>query len=185
MGFDIYSIKPKETTIKKPRKPTRKHGINQEKEDKYWNLMAQYNRQTGTYFRNNCWWWRPLWNYIYDNCQDILTDHDYQEGEFNNGYEIKAKKAKAIAKRLNNLLAKKETEKYEMKRKNELEKMEQITCDICKGTGERNDEIIKGKCNGCDGTGKKDAWDKSYPFSTENVKNFAEFCEKSGGFTIY
>ena len=32
-------------------------------------------------------------------------------------------------------------------------------------------------------------WDKkmfnaSYPFSVENVKNFADFCRNSGGFTI-
>tara|TARA_R100000458_G_C8258327_1_gene234122 strand:+ start:780 stop:1208 length:429 start_codon:yes stop_codon:yes gene_type:complete len=30
-----------------------------------------------------------------------------------------------------------------------------------------------------------DEWAKSYPFTIENVVNFAEFCEQSGGFEIY
>jgi hypothetical protein len=25
-------------------------------------------------------------------------------------------------------------------------------CEFCKGTGERHDEFVDGKCNGCDGT---------------------------------
>ena len=28
-------------------------------------------------------------------------------------------------------------------------------------------------------------WEGSYPFNEENVKEFAEFCEQSGGFEIY
>ena len=30
----------------------------------------------GIYFRNNVWWWRPLWMYISDLCKDILTEKD-------------------------------------------------------------------------------------------------------------
>lgn len=184
MGFDIYGIKPAGTTMKKPRKPSDKHGRSQSKWDEWFLKSNEYDKQSGTYFRNNAWWWRPLWDYVYDNCQNILTDHDYQEGCFNNGYEITAKKAKAIAKRLKSLIKNNATKEYETWRKKELDKMEQITCDLCKGTGKIDDGIIKGKCNGCNGTGKRDPWDKSYPFSADNVKNFAEFCEKSGGFTI-
>ena len=40
------------------------------------------------------------------------------------------------------------------------------------------------ECNGCNGTGKKDDWAKSYPFSEENVRQFANFCANSGGFRI-
>ena len=30
----------------------------------YWLEKDDYEKQNpGIYFRNNCWWWRPLWNY--------------------------------------------------------------------------------------------------------------------------
>tara|TARA_Y100000310_G_C20529152_1_gene737568 strand:- start:705 stop:905 length:201 start_codon:yes stop_codon:yes gene_type:complete len=41
------------------------------------------------------------------------------------------------------------------------------------------------KCNGCNGTGKKDNWAKSYPFDEDNVRRFANFCANSGGFEIW
>ena len=32
----------------------------------------------GEYFRNNVWWWRPLWNYVSVECSDIITKKDIQ-----------------------------------------------------------------------------------------------------------
>lgn len=40
-------------------------------------------------------------------------------------------------------------------------------------------------CNGCKMKGERDNIQKSYPFHEKTVKSFAEFCEGSGGFTIY
>ena len=40
------------------------------------------------------------------------------------------------------------------------------------------------ECNKCNGVGKVDDWEKSYPFSEDNVREFANFCANSGGFTI-
>ena len=40
------------------------------------------------------------------------------------------------------------------------------------------------KCNGCEGKGKRKDWMTNYPFSLENVKAFADFLEKCGGFEI-
>ena len=31
--------------------------------------------EKGDYFRNNCWWWRPLWDFVCDNV-DVITDDD-------------------------------------------------------------------------------------------------------------
>ena len=28
----------------------------------------------GIYFRNNVWWWRPLWNYCYNIAPDLVGD---------------------------------------------------------------------------------------------------------------
>jgi hypothetical protein len=41
-----------------------------------------------------------------------------------------------------------------------------------------------GWCNGCDGVGTQEAWDLSYPFSVENVEEFARFLSECGGFSI-
>ena len=35
------------------------------------------------------------------------------------------------------------------------------------------------------GIGKVDSFGTHYPFSADNVKEFAEFCEESGGFEIW
>lgn len=32
------------------------------------------------------------------------------------------------------------------------------TCTLCEGTGQRYDNIVQGKCNGCDGEGKRVSW---------------------------
>ena len=40
------------------------------------------------------------------------------------------------------------------------------------------------KCNGCLGEGKRDNFGTHYPFESEEVIRFAEFCKESGGFEI-
>lgn len=54
----------------------------------------------GEYFRNNCWYWRPLWDFIWEECSDIITERDYQAGHYNGGHVIAAAKAERIALRL-------------------------------------------------------------------------------------
>ena len=42
-----------------------------------------------------------------------------------------------------------------------------------------------GTCNGCGGEGKVASWEASYPFSAENVQEFAEFLELLSQVGIY
>ena len=56
--------------------------------------------EKGKYFRNNVWYWRPLWQYICDECDDILTIKEAEGGCFNDGVKITKSKAERIAKRL-------------------------------------------------------------------------------------
>jgi len=139
----------------------------------------------GDYFRNNVWWWRPLWDYVVGTCDDILTDSDMNAGGFNDGHLISAKKAEKIAERLKLLVKQGHTEKYRKQRNKELKALPLEICQHCKGTGKRNDKYVKGKCNGCNGTGEKKATATWYAFDVENVKEFAKFCKNSGGFKIY
>ena len=57
-------------------------------------------------------------------------------------------------------------------------------CQHCEGTGKRNDEYVKGQCNGCQGKGSVRPFDASYSFDLENLEWFGKFCEQSGGFEI-
>jgi RecJ-like exonuclease len=77
------------------------------------------------------------------------------------------------------------TARYEKKYRKELASLPLEKCDICDGTGKRNDEVVQGECNGCQGRGERESFAASYPFEEENVKEFAEFCRESGGFSIH
>ena len=82
--------------------------------------------------------------------------------------------------------------KYESEYKAYLKSLPREDCNICEGTGVREDEIGREarekdeeyKCNGCLGEGKRDNFGTHYPFESEEVIRFAEFCKESGGFEI-
>jgi len=54
----------------------------------------------------------------------------------------------------------------------------EVPCD------ENDPEAIAKVCNGCSGEGQREHTMSGYPFSEENVEEFAEFCIHSGGFRI-
>ena len=110
--------------------------------------------EKGKYFRNNVWFWRPLWTYVCNECDDILTIKEAEGGTYNDGIKISKAKAERIAKRLK-------------------KRIEDGSVDLHKA--------------GYDGTVEQieDKWADKYPFVTQNVIEFAEFCEDSGGFEIW
>ena len=67
-------------------------------------LYGQGDNEQGQYFRNNLWYWHPLWRYICANCKDILTEEEMQGGSFNDGTKISSIKSMQIANRLAELL---------------------------------------------------------------------------------
>ena len=56
--------------------------------------------EKGHYFRNNVWYWRPLWQLICEECDDILTEEQMASGSYNDGVEVSAEQAMKIFKRL-------------------------------------------------------------------------------------
>jgi len=135
--------------------------------------------ETGKYFRNNVWWWRELANYVTNVC-----DIDDTGWHTNDGYKISKKTATKIADTLFKRIENGDVATYEREYTKELESLPLETCIYCKGTGKRDDEYVKGECNVCSGKGKVKNWRTDYPFSVDNVKEFAEFCKDSGGFEI-
>ena len=183
MGFDLNGMKPN-LTRPEPKLPPMP-----ERTSEHWKVYTKWEKENcGVYFRNSVWGWKRLWQFVTGSCESILTEKDMEQGTWNNCHKISKTKAVKIAKRLHSMIEKGEVKEHEDMYNEYLSSLEQVDCDICDATGKRQEPPITGagdvKCNGCDGTGKRDDWAKSYPFSEENVRQFANFCMNSGGFEI-
>ena len=159
--------------------------------------------ETGEYFRNHVWWWHPLWDYCLNVHGDIAGAVEY--GHSNDGDGLDADEAYALGVRLMKDIEDGYTAEYETQYRERLASLPRKDCQWCEGTGIRtdlvgvengmptkeldeDDAILLGRshgwCNGCRGEGKNDPWEANYPFSVENVREFAEFLLNCGGFQI-
>jgi hypothetical protein len=182
MGFDIYGVKP-ELVGERPE-------INwdlafSEEKTKYHDALAKFEDDNpGFYFRNNVWWWRPLWLYICEEvAPDILTEEDKERGSYNDAHHINAIKANYIADKIEKIDAAGELDAFEKKYRAELAALDKVKCEHCNGSGIRNDRYVQGKCNVCI-NGMREHWGTNYPFEATNVREFAKFARASGGFEI-
>jgi hypothetical protein len=153
MGMDVYGINPKlksePPTIDWESKPS------QEETDAYFEAREKWELENpGSYFRNNIWWWHPLWDFVCISCGDFMTEEDAEHGHHNSGHEIDEETAEQIVERLTFLLKVGGVKKYEEERQAHLEAL------------------------------PEGDWDKNYPFSVENVEEFVKFVKDSGGFQI-
>jgi len=195
MGFDLSGLNPQENTPK-PEAVTKwynEDGWVQWKEMEkvegasveYFDAQQKWMKENpGDYFRANIWYWRPLWDYVCHVCDDILTEEDMEKGTYNDGHEIDNDKALDISIRLKTLHKDGDILKHQIEREAYLKGLDKVECTICKGTGQRDDEYVKGDCNSCNGKGKVENFSTNYPFDADSVLEFANFCEQSGGFSI-
>jgi hypothetical protein len=160
--------------------------------------------ERGEYFRNNVWWWRPLWDYC---CEvDSTLEARVPHGHSNDGDGLKtAEEAQALSLLLLLKLESGEALAYIKERDMEIAQLEWDTCRICEGSGIREDKIgveggmptkeltediailvgrTHGTCNGCRGFGKTEPFASHYPLTEDNIREFAEFLRDSGGFQI-
>ena len=159
MGMDVYGLKPKMNKVSKVLKDMPEgedwmdalNKMSKKQREIYYEAKDKhYEDNPGVYFRNNVWYWRPLWDYVCQNV-DSLTEDDHMNGHSNSGHQINERKSIEIASTLYALL-----EDGSVKTAEEMHMEGEINSDT---------EI-------------------SYPFSEENVREFAIFCEESGGFEI-
>ena len=181
MGFDLYGLSP-QSNVPKPV-------VTDWNDKKQTKAYFTYQENTvGSYYRANVWWWRPIWEYVCENCDNILSSKDKEHGEFNDGHKISKTKAKRIASRIRSLDRQGKIMQHELEHKKLLKSLPKEQCDICDGTGKRKEPPKTGagkiECNGCRGKGLRDNWQCHYPFESQPVVEFAEFCEQSGGFEI-
>jgi hypothetical protein len=175
MGFDLHGKMPG------GKVPQIVDWDDEKSKDAYFKWQEETK---GAYFRNNSWWWRPLWDFVCEVCADIITEDEHNSGHYNDGYLIDADRALAISTRLIHLIDQGEVKKFEKKYMKMLNFLPDENCWLCHGTGKRKDMKVKNGCNSCHGTGKIRPSECNYPFSEDNVQDFATFCKYSGGFEI-
>jgi len=198
MGFDLYGMNPyNPNKAIKPELDWDKT-TTEEQRNKYFEEKDKYQKEVvGDYFRNNVWWWRPLANYViqFTGC---VEEEDAQMWGENGGHEVDDQTAKQIHNQLQVLIESGHTKKFEddyekerLKEEKHNDKIDKELEKFCKSV-----EKKLGKSNLAPADFPKadhDEWERiyhkriqsaSYPFSVENVKEFAEFCKFSGGFTI-
>jgi len=136
----------------------------------------------GQNFYNSVWSWRPLVIYCESLAPNLGTN--YEEWHFNNAYEVTEAQALTLANILQLELDEGRTKAFEKQYIEDLKNLPDETCSICKGTGQRNDEYVKGECNKCKGSGKTRPFATYYPFEEQNIREWTLFLQNCGGFKI-
>lgn len=92
----------------------------------------------GAEFDNNWWWWRPLAAYCFKVAPEICEkSQHYARWNSNDGSMTNAEAA-ALAHILQAEIDGGRTKRYAQDYIRDLEKMPDVTCDVCHGTGKRS-----------------------------------------------
>ncbi|WP_313024460.1 hypothetical protein [Pseudomonas lopnurensis] len=142
--------------------------------------------ERGEYFRNNIWWWHPLWEYCERLAPDLIPSNNL--GHSNDGWGLDGPASLELANRLAAALATGAVEQYANDYAGLLAAFPDEPCTTC--TGKRAEPPHTGTgtgtlpCNGCEGSGRRPRFETHYPFSAENVREFEAFLRDCGGFSI-
>jgi hypothetical protein len=143
---------------------------------------------SGEYFRNNVWYWRPLWDYC---CSVDSTLFDKVPlAHSNDGDGLDASEARKLAFKLQEEIDSGRAEKFVNDYEAHRASLDKIPCIYCDEGGNRSwptktGESIKKVCNACNGTRFTDSWESYYPMSLENIQSFTSFLMDCGGFRIW
>ena len=170
MGYDLYGVNPlgyneedyPMLTKWEDKTFEERQQMPEEDEDQYWTEMSERDSETGGYFRANVWWWRQLWNFTCQICDDVMTVQDKEAGDSNDGIEIDQQTVNKMLPIMNAAILSKRHEEFEALVTKEIEE-----CPKDKN-GMYSDENF---------------W-ANYPFSAKFFEQFTTFVERSGGFTI-
>ena len=126
MGMDVYGKNPKQNKPKEEfpvyykfdkmefKDKWKELDKDEKLKEEYWKEQTDYEDvNVGHYFRNNCWWWRPLWNYCYHIADDLISKELFDSGHHNDGSGLNNKDAKLLGNRLLQQIREGKTIKYQ------------------------------------------------------------------------
>ena len=194
MGFDLWSTSTKKqkqmeegvkVALEKWKQANPEQANNQGEVDRARYILTVLVQQSipGFYFCNNMWWWSVLWTVVGEVAIDegILTVRKVRSGFYNDGTRISTRKATLLATALRTRIDKGWFAEWSAARAKWIRENPLVDCYHCGGLGVVENE----ECLLCQGTGKRDNPDKGYEdFDMDNLEDFIEFCENSGGFAI-
>jgi len=198
MGFDVYGLNPtiQEGSVK-PEIDWNTEPSGEERKAYFEQSEKYEDDNKGVYFRNNVWWWRRLAQYVYENTDEISED-DYGLWHENSGHQVDEVIAIRIADRLEELIKQGHTTEYQLQVEEAMahaeednkvieEKMKALREKVIKLTGDKDiapADYPEIQSKEWEFLYSQKSWDDSYPFSVENVQDFANFSRHSGGFEI-
>jgi len=173
--LSVLSYKERETAFKD----------NDDVRDTYWEEADKFNSDNpGIYFRNNVWWWKPLWRYCAEVDKDNLISEDtYHGGMHNDGVGLDSESARKLGIKLQVEVLNGNTLAYKEAYEERLAALPLETCHRCNNNN--RGKAKKKDCNTCDKTGFQSDFATNYPFDVENVQLFIDFLMDSGGFEIW
>lgn len=150
----------------------------------------------GEYFRNNVWWWHPLWTYCCYTCPELTNK--VESGHDNSGDGLDAVDSRRLGFIIQESIASGAAQEYvdEYNKdtatlpdepcfcvKESLMEIFTISGDIPfpKSSGNKKPNP---ECHTCSGSGMQRNWNANYHIDVENIQNFAEFLIDCGGFQI-
>jgi hypothetical protein len=146
----------------------------------------------GDYFRNNVWYWRPLWNYVEEHFPDIAEK--VPGAHYNDGDGLNAEDSLLLASLLQDHIDRGLVAKFEKSWNDIITNAPEEPCEYCSQTGvcksesgspmNSSSETIYKECNSCNGSGKTKSYVTMYPFTEDNVIEFTHFLKYCGGFSI-
>ena len=128
MGYDLYGLRPSNMEVP---------DCDFSDDDTTKAYFAWQKNTMGAYFRSNMWGWRPLWGYVTESCDDILSSKDALKGTHNGGHKISKTKAIKIARRISKLNKNGELRGFVRSYKEWSDNLNDEGCTICDGTGTR------------------------------------------------
>ena len=155
-GKDHYKMYFKWDNIDWNARENEKNEEWEKEKDLFYSEYDKYHEDNkGVYFRNNCWWWRPLWDFCHHIAPELIDEELWDSGHHNDGAGLNEEDSAKLSVKL--------------------------MVSVEDGTAEMYEDEVKliNEQKEADGD------NFTYPFSVENVKRFATFCLESGGFSIY
>ena len=139
--------------------------------------------ETGAYFRNNIWWWRPLWNYCITQYPELTEE--VVDGQSNSGDGLDARNAYTLGVKLQEDIDSGVVAQYEKEYREYLASLPMLDCQYCESTGERvweansmnnsTSEPVTKQCNVCNGDGKVETMLPTIHSLSKTFKNFLSF----------
>lgn len=194
MGFDIYGISPK-TKLPAPERPELQDLPEAEQEQlykEYISKLNEYEKESGTYFRSNVWYWRPVVEFFKEYADDILTEDDFVGLSQNSGHTIVGEKFILLRDRIKLAVEEGYALRWVQDYNGKITQLPDEECHCCDGRGVLDSppmfadmDTWNGDCHVCNGSGIVENFGRNYPGDIELLEEFNTFMQNNEGFEVW